>query len=87
MLTSTIGGHDAIKQYDNQNKGEVIDFDLHGLPASCDEMSVKKNAQMKHIISTELAFDNMKGTCTGTGRIKVRLNEGETEEGLRNILR
>ena len=50
-------------------------------------MSVKKNAQMKHIISTELAFDNMKGTCTGTGRIKVRLNEGETEEGLRNNLR
>lgn len=42
---------------------------------------------MKHIISTELAFDNMKGTCTGTGRIKVRLNEGETQEILRDNLR
>jgi len=37
MLTSTIGGHDAIKQYDNKNKGEVIDFDLLGLPSTCDE--------------------------------------------------
>jgi len=41
MLTSTIGGHDAIKQYDNKNKGELLDFDLLGLPGNCDEQSVK----------------------------------------------
>lgn len=87
MLTSTIGGHDAIKQYDNKNKGEVLDFDLLGLPETCDEISVKKNANVKHVISAELEFDNMKGTCKGNGRIKIRLNDGETEDGVRNNLR
>lgn len=33
---------------------------------------------MKHVISVETKQDNLKGTCTGEGRIKVRLNEGET---------
>ena len=87
MLTSTIGGHDAVKQYDNKNKGDVIDFDLIGLPENCDEITVKKNANVKHVISTELEFDNMKGICRGNGRIKVRLNEGETEETVRSNLR
>jgi len=87
MLTSTIGGHDAIKQYDNKNKGEVLDFDLLGLPENCDEQAVKQKANVKHVISTELEFDNMKGVCRGNGRIKVRLNEGETEEIVRNNLR
>ena len=80
MLTSTIGGHDAIKQYDNKNKGEVIDFDLLNLPGNTDEMTVKKVANVKHIISTDLDIDNMKGLCTGNGRIKIRLNDGETED-------
>lgn len=87
MLSSTIGGHDANSQYQNKNKGEVIDFDLLGLPQNCDELSVKKNANVKHVISTELEFDNMKGVCRGNGRIKVRLNEGETEDYVRNNLR
>ena len=80
MLTSTIGGHDAIRQYDNKNKGEVLDFDLLNIPGNSDEISVKKNANVKHVISTELDIDNMKGVCTGNGRIKIRLNDGETEE-------
>lgn len=33
---------------------------------------------MKHVIAAEVKEDNLKGICTGEGRIKVRLNEGET---------
>jgi hypothetical protein len=69
MLSSTIGGHDAIKQYENKNKGEVLDFDLLNLPGNSDEITVKKTANVKHVISTVLDFDNMKGVCTGNGRI------------------
>lgn len=35
---------------------------------------------VKHVISASIDEDNMKGTCTGTGRIQVRLNPGETRE-------
>ena len=79
-LSSNIGGADPNRFYTNKAKGEVIDFDLSGLPESADEISVKRQANVKHVISTELQFDNMKGICRGEGRIKVRLNEGETEE-------
>lgn len=37
-------------------------------------------AGVKHVISAAVDEDNMKGICTGTGRIKVRLNPGETVE-------
>lgn len=41
---------------------------------------------MKHVISVETKQDNLKGTCTGEGRIKVRLNEGETTQTIRDNL-
>ena len=78
-LSSSIGGADPNRFYNNKAKGKVLDFDLSGLPESADEISVKRSANVKHVISTELAFDNMKGICRGDGRVKIRLNEGETE--------
>ena len=33
---------------------------------------------MKHVVAAEVNQDNLKGICTGEGRIKVRLNEGES---------
>ena len=45
-------GHDAAKYYNEGNlqKGEVLDFDLRGLPAHCDETAIKRAANMKHVI-------------------------------------
>ena len=37
-------------------------------------------AGVKHVVSATVDEDNMKGTCTGTGRIKVRLAQGETRD-------
>jgi hypothetical protein len=30
------------------------------------------------VVSTELNIDNFKGTCRGQGRIRIRLNDGES---------
>lgn len=59
---------------------EVIDIDITGLPENCDEIRLKRAANVKHIISTEINYDNFLGKCKGDGRIKIRLNDGETTE-------
>lgn len=56
---------------------------IGGLRPSCDEIDLKRAACVKHVISTEVDIDNFKGVCKGTGRIKIRLNEGETAEQVR----
>lgn len=48
-----------------------------------DQAALKKIANVKHVISADVDLDNLKGTCTGTGRIKIRLNEGEDPESIR----
>ena len=88
FLSSNIGGNDANQYFHKaQPKGELIDLDLSDLPQHVDEIDVKKAANVKHVISTELAVDNFKGICTGTGRIKIRLNEGETLESVQRSLK
>jgi len=37
-------------------------------------------AGVKHVISATVDEDNMKGTCLGTGKVRVRLNQGETRD-------
>tara|TARA_B110000503_G_C7103259_1_gene394788 strand:+ start:1137 stop:1313 length:177 start_codon:yes stop_codon:yes gene_type:complete len=58
----------------------VLDFDLRGLPVTADSKDLKKAANVKHVISSDVDIDNFTGNCKGTGRMKIRLNEGETEE-------
>jgi hypothetical protein len=61
-------------------KGEVVDFDLRGLPVNADESIVKQVAGVKHIIETAVKHDTFTGECKGEARIKIRLAQGETEE-------
>lgn len=79
-MASSFAGHDSQKYHETQNlaKSEVIDIDVKGLPENFDQMSLKRVANVKHVVSAEVQQDNLKGICTGNGRIKVRLNEGET---------
>ena len=81
-LVSSIGGHDAARYFDKSNlqKAAVIDFDLNGLPSECDQATIKQVANVKHVISADVSHDNFTGACKGDARIKVRLNEGETED-------
>ena len=84
--SAPIGTGDPNKFYHNTAKGEVIDLDITGIPESADELTVKRAAKVRHVISTELEKDNLRGVCTGKGRMKVRLNEGETLDQVRTNL-
>lgn len=53
-------------------------MDVSGLPENFDQLSLKRVANVKHVIDAVVNEDNVKGICTGNGRIKIRLNEGET---------
>lgn len=80
FLASAFAGHDSQKYHDKQNlaKQEIIDIDVRGLPENFDQQSLKRIANVKHVVSAEVQQDNLKGICTGDGRIRVRLNEGES---------
>lgn len=66
-----------------QNEGKVVDIILSGMKPEMDESQIRKIANVKHVISSNVDLDNLKGTCTGTGRIKIRLNEGEDAEQIK----
>jgi hypothetical protein len=69
-------------------KTTIIDMDLTGLPKDCDDQAVKAVANVKHVISADISYDNFLGHCKGDGRVKIRLNEGETVEMVRaNFIR
>ena len=42
--------------------------------------NLKRISGSRHVISAVVDEDNMLGTCKGTGRIQIRLNNGETVE-------
>jgi len=46
---------------------------LSGLGANVDAQDVKKMAGVRHVVSATVDEDNMKGTCVGTGKVKVRI--------------
>lgn len=50
------------------------------LPATCNAEDLKKIAASKHVFEASVEEDNMKGICSGQGRIKIRLNHGEDVE-------
>lgn len=87
FLSSHLNDKDAFGEYrktaNYPKAGEVIDIDIKGLPANCDENTLKKAANARHVISAEIKQDICKGICTGEGRLKIRLKEGETAESVR----
>lgn len=83
LSSNTFGAyaHDSYERVKNYpHEGEVIDIDVSGLPPQCGELDIKQVAGVRHVISASVAQDNLKGVCTGTGRITVRLQRDETAE-------
>lgn len=87
FLSSNIGtlqGANANQFYHKPTgNGEVIDLILSGMGENMDVTAIKKIAKVKHVISANVDTDNLKGTCKGTGRISIRLNDGEDKETIR----
>jgi hypothetical protein len=90
FLSSNLNEADAFTEYKRTanypKAGEVIDIDIRGLPQNCDENVLKKTANARHVISAEIKQDNLKGICTGEGRLRIRLKEGETADSVRTNL-
>jgi len=71
---STMASYDRVQP---PSATRVVDLCLSGLPSNTDLIGVKKMSGARHVISAQLDEDNMKGICTGTGRIQIRLNQDE----------
>ena len=84
MLASNdpVTGQSTMAGYNKQEnaKPEVYELSLSGLGSNMNAQDIKKMAGVKHVIAASVVEDNMKGTCVGTGTVKVRLNHGETRE-------
>lgn len=63
-----------------------VDLDLQNLPPHIDPLGVKRLTGAKQVISTDLQYDAMKGTCTGVGRLRLRLGGAEDLEKIRSNL-
>ncbi len=59
------------------SKTQIVDLDLKGLPQNAHEEELKRIAGVKHIISASIDTHSITNTCTGTGRIKLRLGPNE----------
>ena len=82
MLASNnpLTGESSLKAYNRivaPSEVRVVDLQLQNLPANSDLIGIKKISGAKHVINVALDEDNMKGICTGTGRIQIRLNQDE----------
>ena len=56
------------------------------IPENADDIKVKKMSGARHIVETKLKQDNLKGTLTGEGHMRVRLQHGETVEKIKQNL-
>ena len=75
-------------QHGQTSQPQVIDLVLSGLPADCNQQALKRVSGSKHVISTQIDMDNLKGTCKGSGRMQIRLNQGESLDQVKlNFLR
>lgn len=75
------------KKYNNNENISIIDLDLRNVPDNIDQRALKRLAGAKHVIETELQEDHMKGTLTGNGRMKIRLNHDENMDNIRKNLK
>lgn len=48
------------------------------MPGNMTEDRLKQIVNVKHVVSVQTDTDNIKNTCVGTGRVKVRIGEGES---------
>lgn len=81
--TCPLTGKSSLAAYNAvPSKPEVIDMTINGLPEHMDARELKRASGAKHVISATVDEDKLKGICLGTGRIQIRLNQGETRDSV-----
>lgn len=53
---------------------QVVDLNVFDLPPQMDALGLKQMSGARHVISSTVDEDKLKGICLGTGRIQIRLN-------------
>lgn len=54
-----------------------MDLVISGLPAEMRAEDLKKLVSAKHVVEAGVEHDTIRNVCTGTGRLRVRLGDGE----------
>ena len=72
MLASNdlISGKSSLAHYDAiQEAPKVVDLNIYDLPEHMDAKELKKISGARHVITSTVDEDRLKGICLGTGRI------------------
>jgi len=56
-----------------------VELSVSKLPVDADAATLQQIAGSKIVVNASVK-EGKKGTCAGTGRVTVRLNQGETSE-------
>lgn len=84
-LSSNLMGQDVNSRYVNvRDNAPVIELVVSGLPSSTEAGDLRRIAGVKHIVDAIVDSDTIKNVCTGTGKIRVRLGEGEDLEQVKS---
>ena len=71
LSSNLITGTSSLQKYQQaeNSKPNVIHLELSNLPESMQAAELKRMSGAKHVISSSIAEDNMRGVCTGTGAV------------------
>ncbi len=59
---------------------QVVDLVISGLPNDAKPEHLKQLCGAKHVVDVTVEQDTIRNICTGQGKIKVRLGDGEDAE-------
>jgi len=84
-LSSNLLGQDAYSKYGNvRENATVIDLVVSGLSSSTQAGDLRRIAGARHVVEVTVDNDTIRNICTGTGKIRVRLGDGEDLEQIKN---
>jgi hypothetical protein len=62
----------------------VYELVVSGLPTNTEGGDLRRIAGAKHIVDAIVEQDTIKNVCTGNGKIRVRLGDGEDLDSIKN---
>lgn len=80
LSSDVLGTGNTINRFNDVKQSIVVDLDLKDLPQNINEEDLKKVSGAKHVIVATIDQDSIRNVCTGTGRIKLRLTDGDDVE-------
>lgn len=81
LSSNLLGQECAYTKYSTvAHDNNVVELVVTGLPSQTQAADLKRVAGVKHIVEAIVDHDTIKNVCTGTGKIRVRLGEGEDLE-------